>query len=425
MNKLAKVLAGFAALAFVVTPTMPVGAVAMPEPSEGVIELVAGTEYDGGTIPANTIVRGNGAVVKGKVVIGGSNVTIDHVKFVGDGSGVAITSSGTINDTTISNNTFTGYTGPTISLNGVLNRLKITDNIDDNHKANNVTIVEKGEAASIVVSGNTFGNTVRIEGYADGLTTGVEVSKNTFDKIPNAAISVVKADGAKINDNKITLNPENASANLAVGEVVNSSIANNTIVGSGNNTAISVATKDYADKYVGKTSNLTIAGNVISLSNIAMFVSGADDVELCNNKISGQYGLLIGNKDSADTGSVIIGKDNVISGDVEAIHVNPGALTNDAEIRISNEANINGGINDDSAVVLYDEPAPEPTPGDDTDTDTPEVTEPVKDEESTDEADVTAPNTGTTIANFALVLTGITVAVLTAVYATRFASAKK
>ena len=65
------------------------------------------------------------------------------------------------------------------------------------------------------------------------------------------------------------------------------------------------------------------------------------------------------------------------------------------------------------------EPTPE-TP------ETPEVTEPVKDEEApTDEADVTAPNTGATIANFALVLTGITVAVLTAVYATRFASAKK
>ena len=66
------------------------------------------------------------------------------------------------------------------------------------------------------------------------------------------------------------------------------------------------------------------------------------------------------------------------------------------------------------------------------DTETPDVTEPttpVADEENKDNdneaTDVTAPNTGTTIANFALVLTGITVAVLTAVYATRFASAKK
>ena len=59
-----------------------------------------------------------------------------------------------------------------------------------------------------------------------------------------------------------------------------------------------------------------------------------------------------------------------------------------------------------------------------TDPETPDVTEPV-DEGKDTEADVAAPNTGTTIANFALVLTGVAVAVLTAVYATRFASAKK
>ena len=59
-----------------------------------------------------------------------------------------------------------------------------------------------------------------------------------------------------------------------------------------------------------------------------------------------------------------------------------------------------------------------------TDPETPDVTEPV-DEGKDTEADVTAPNTGTTIANFALVLTGVAVAVLTAVYATRFASARK
>lgn len=63
----------------------------------------------------------------------------------------------------------------------------------------------------------------------------------------------------------------------------------------------------------------------------------------------------------------------------------------------------------------------EPTP------ETPEVTEPVEDETpATDEgADVTAPNTGATIANIALVVTGAVIAILTAVYATRFASARK
>lgn len=59
-----------------------------------------------------------------------------------------------------------------------------------------------------------------------------------------------------------------------------------------------------------------------------------------------------------------------------------------------------------------------------TDPETPDVTEPV-DEGKDTEADVTAPNTGATIANVALVVTGAIVAILTAVYATRFASARK
>ena len=63
----------------------------------------------------------------------------------------------------------------------------------------------------------------------------------------------------------------------------------------------------------------------------------------------------------------------------------------------------------------------QPTP------ETPEVTEPVEDKTpATDEdADVTAPNTGAMIANASLVVLGIAVAVLTAVYAARFANARK
>lgn len=59
-----------------------------------------------------------------------------------------------------------------------------------------------------------------------------------------------------------------------------------------------------------------------------------------------------------------------------------------------------------------------------TDPETPDVTKPVDEGEDT-EADVTAPNTGATTANIALVVTGAVVAILTAVYATRFASARK
>ena len=60
----------------------------------------------------------------------------------------------------------------------------------------------------------------------------------------------------------------------------------------------------------------------------------------------------------------------------------------------------------------------QPTP------ETPDVTEPVDEGKDTD-ADVTAPNTGAVIANASLVVLGIAVAVLTAVYAARFANARK
>ena len=75
-------------------------------------------------------------------------------------------------------------------------------------------------------------------------------------------------------------------------------------------------------------------------------------------------------------------------------------------------------LNEYRVTPIADEQQPTP--------ETPEVTEPVEDETpATDEADVTAPNTGATIANVALVVTGAVVAILTAVYATRFASARK
>lgn len=53
------------------------------------------------------------------------------------------------------------------------------------------------------------------------------------------------------------------------------------------------------------------------------------------------------------------------------------------------------------------------------------MTELPVDEGKDTDADVTAPNTGAVIANASLVVLGIAVAVLTAVYAARFANARK
>ena len=76
-------------------------------------------------------------------------------------------------------------------------------------------------------------------------------------------------------------------------------------------------------------------------------------------------------------------------------------------------------LNEYRVTPIADEQQPTP--------ETPEVAEPVEDETpATDEnADVTAPNTGAMIANASLVVLGIAVAVLTAVYAARFANARK
>ena len=60
-----------------------------------------------------------------------------------------------------------------------------------------------------------------------------------------------------------------------------------------------------------------------------------------------------------------------------------------------------------------------------TDTPTPDVTEPVQDTDSDNQADVAAPNTGSQIVNVAAIVGVVIAAIAAAVYATRFASAKK
>lgn len=59
------------------------------------------------------------------------------------------------------------------------------------------------------------------------------------------------------------------------------------------------------------------------------------------------------------------------------------------------------------------------------DTPAPDVTEPVQDANDGEQADVTAPNTGSQIVNVAAIVGVVIAAIAAAVYATRFASAKK
>lgn len=434
VKKLAKILASFVAAAFIFVPAASVSAIEVPEPEDGIIELSQGEQYDASSyvIPAGTTIKGNGATIKGSLVISGSNITIDNVKLVSNGNGIAISNNANADNVVISNNQFTGYKGHTIELSGVFNNLKIVNNTDDNHTSNNVQVVEAGKSDSITVSGNTFGSTVRVDGYADLLTTGIQVTQNNFESVPDTAVSIVKADGAVISGNKVTLGEGNQYANLVMGEVVNSSISDNTVAGNGKNTAISITTKDYADQYVGEASGVTVANNKVTSAKVAMLVAGAGDVTLDNNELSGRVGLQIGYSGIDNTGNVTIGKGNVISGDSTAISVAVDSLSDDAEIKISNEAIINGEISDKTHVVEYEEPTNPETPVNPDDSETPDVTEPVDGNTgdvtppvSTDEnANIAAPNTGVDaeMPSAFTVIAGCVAAILAAFYATKYAT---
>ena len=393
-------------------------AVVAPSPVDGKIVLAEGTEYSGFTVPADTTVEGNGATVAGQVVVGGDNVTISNVNFVGSG-GSAITTSSTAKNLTISDNTFKGYSGATISLGaGDYSGLSIAGNTDDNKNANNVQVVLNTAVDGIDVTNNNLSNTIRIEGFADSPTTGVVISGNTINNLQpnNSAISLVKADGALVDGNTVTTAGNYNSAILSFGQLTNSTISNNTVTGSGpgSSAAISISNDDYAGKKVDPSSGLTISGNTITDVDRGMFITYASDVKLDDNNISDvSYGLLLGSKDTHSLGSLNITKGNVISGNTEAIHLNggPSSLADGATISISKEAKLTGAVSVGDAtdmVTYYDEPVVDEPTVDDPTTDeqpttpeVPEVTPPVSTTDGDNEGDIAAPNTGNRIGTIA------------------------
>ena len=367
-----------------------------PEPVDGKIVLEQGVEYDGFTIPANTTVEGNGATVVGKVTVDGDNVTIDHVNFSGDG-GSAITAGQVAKNLTISNNIFTGYSGPTITLGGGdYSGLSIIKNRDDNINANNIQVVLNTAVDDIEISGNTFGSVVRIEGFADSLTTGIKITGNIFDKVPTTAISVVKADGALIDRNIITTADTNTgSAIVAGGQVTNTTYSNNEITAPNvtANTAISISQIDYKNNAgeiikVGKSDSVSIVGNTVKNFLFGVLLQNTDEATLNSNTIDAikKCGILIGaGSDTPDMGNVVITMDNTITSADMAVLVkgNGSSMMDGAKVRISSAAKITGSIapKDTEYVEFYaepttEEPTDQPTTGDQT------------------APDVTAPNTG-------------------------------
>ena len=372
-------------------------AVDLPAVQGNKIVLEAGREYKGAgfVIPAGTTIEGNGATIYGMVSVGGNDITIDSVNFKesndGDGRAIVNGPSETLRNITISNNTFTGYTRHTIELYGNdYSGLTITGNNDDNHAYNNVTVVVNTKADGITVSDNTFGSTVRIEGYRDDPTTGVVIQRNTFNAIPDTAISAVKMSGALVDGNIITVKPDDKWANIAIGELKDSTISNNIITGSGvtENTGISMSIKDYEGHYLEPSNNVTLSGNEVSNTGTGILVSNGDQISLDKNKVTGtNQALVIGFDDNKQsTGNVNVASTNSFDGKDAAIKINTEFMAIDAKVRVSKGASLTGGTvldnNDNSSMVEFyaepttEEPTDQPATGDQT------------------APDVTAPNTG-------------------------------
>ena len=379
-------------------------AVDLPAAHDNKIVLEAGKEYKGAgfVIPAGTTIEGNGATIYGMVSVGGDNITIDNVHFVDDEGGdnrAIVSGSGvsSIRNLTVSRNIFTGYIGRTIELSSNdYSGLTMTGNNDDNHSLNNVTVVLNTKADNIKISNNIFGSTVRIEGYRDDPTTGVVIQKNTFNAIPDTAISAVKMSGALVDGNIITVEPDNEWANIAIGELKDSTVSNNTITGSGatKNTGISMSTTDYIDwdtgtvYYLEPSNNVTLSGNEVSNTGTGILVSNGDEISLDKNKITGtNQALVIGfNDNKQSTGNVNVTSTNSFDGKDAAIKINTEFMASDAKVRVSKGASLTGGTvldnKDNSSMVEFyaepttDEPTDQPNTGDQT------------------APDVTAPNTG-------------------------------
>ena len=378
-------------------------AVALPAIQDNKIVLEAGKEYKGAgfVIPAGTTIEGNDATVYGKVIVGGDNITIDNVNFKGindsDGRAIVNGPSATLRNLTISNNTFAGYTRHTIELYGNdYSGLRIIKNVDDNRVGNNVTVVVNAKADGITVSDNIFSSTVRIDGYRDDPTTGVVIQGNTFNEVPDTAISAVKMSGALVDGNTITVKSDDKWVNIAIGELKDSKVSNNTITGSGvaESTGISMSTIDWIDDktgtvyYLEPSNNVVLSGNTVSNTDTGILVSNGGEISLDNNTVTGtNQALVIGFDDNKQsTGNVNVTSTNSFDGKDAAIKINTEFMASDAKVRVSKGASLTGETvldnNDNSNMVEFyaepttEEPTDQPTTGDQT------------------APDITAPNTG-------------------------------
>lgn len=454
MNKLAKVVASFGALALIAVPAMPVGATEIAvTPEDITAKLESATTGDvlllqNGNYPLLTIdkeitisaAEGADEVVLAGATIKAKNVTIEGVTFETEGKNAIVLDSA--KNVTIRNNEFKGAFSRAIEGNSVeVSNLSIVSNtftgatVEDNHD-----IYIQGTGSGVNVTGNNLDGIVQLRGNAnDARLEDANMSDNTFKAKANedAAHTMMMAmyvNGLTVNNNEATLDEGDiepiGDAISLNGGVSDAEITGNTI--NGFLDGISSWTSRYFATPDAISNDINITNNKISNAVKAgiLISGGTNSVSIADNTITGgKYGTLISvSKDNEVNSDIEIAGGNTISNASEAaIYVREKAIAGKVKVVtntntfINNKANI-VVENDADLVEEVQEPVEipgEPTePGQDTETE-PET--PTTD----DEADITAPNTGTSVANAALVIVGAIVAVLTAVYAARFADAKK
>ena len=428
MNKLAKVAASFVALAFVVAPAVPVSAADIDVTADNIAEKLEGAtagdvlRLADGTYPASlkidksvTLTSTNKGAILQSVEVAADGVVLDGLSFTApEGGGVNGVILNNAKDVKIINNVFTGNYKTAVTGSGVdASGLEISgnnfDTTNDANRAHDVFIATNGDGIT-VKDNNHFSAVVQIRGIDDSHPAkNVTYEGNTWDmKAHETAISVVSVDGLKINQNSIKSTDTNDQTNgygiSLMGGVSNVVISDNTISGE---VVGGIGLWQQPD-YAGNANSLiTISGNTVDntrTSSIAV-LGGNDGVVIENNTLSNsQYGVSVKSSMGLN-GSVEIAGGNTISNMSEAaIYVGENAVAEGEKVKVATNTNTftNNAAdivaeNDADVVEKVEEEVP-PTPETpDTDTDTPEVTEPVKDKESTDKADVTAPNTGTTI----------------------------
>lgn len=451
MNKLAKVVASFGALALIAVPAMPVGAAEITVTPEDItaklesandgdtIKLLAGEYNASFTIDKKVTITsadpGEKAKITGTVTVAADGVNLNNLMFSGNNNNAIVLNEA--ENVSISDSSFEGtfsraiVTGPSVTVDS----LTISGN--DFNKSTDHDIFIEGPGKNVVVKENELSNTVQLRGQDnESRLSDVSVTNNNFELTTSGgttALMIMYVNNLTVNDNTSKVVDEgvpNGSAITLSGGIDGAVISKNNLTGSMDGIS-SWADKEFAA--AGSTNdNIRIEDNTITgpERNGIGVAGGTNGVVISGNKISGgMHGINVytSTKNVANSGIEVAGGNTISNASEAAIYISENAVTDKVKV-VTNTNTFEGNkadiVVENNADLVEKVEEPVEIPGEPTEPEQGTETEP--EAPTTDEGtDITAPNTGATVASAALVIVGAIVAVLTAVYAARFADARK